>query len=120
MPVMANAFVSPAGAGMDPISGGCRLMSFSFPRRRGDGPVEKLLDTWPDPFPPQARGWTSHSSDECAVSLVSPAGAGMDPNGYCPGQSLPGFPRRRGDGPSTMERSSPVGAFPPQARGWTR
>ena len=151
--------VSPAGAGMDLsvcLRGGRRVR---FPRRRGDGPSTTPAETvlamfprrrgdGPSPrnrqnracrFPPQARGWTGRRPLDPSPSLVSPAGAGMDPSSRrarrrfarFPRRRGDGprsgggyhrrrrFPRRRGDGPRNAPREPPELPFPPQARGWT-
>ena len=93
-------FVSPAGAGMDPRHRAVIARRESFPRRRGDGPL--LVDVLPlrGAFPPQARGWTVGMGSSSGGMAVSPAGAGMDPPFAFSAFPSPGFPRRRGDGPS--------------------
>ena len=137
--------VSPARAGMDPVTHSCRLSVLGFPRTRGDGPAFRvILDVTP-PFPPHARGWTlgddsgpaacvtafpPHARGWTAVLIlvkrgyrdqVSPARAGMDryerltSRGY----AYRGFPRTRGDGPTKSSGSEISPAFPPHARGWT-
>ena len=101
---------------------GAKLTVFamsSFPRRRGDGPVNTSPSFFVSVFPPQARGWTCRRLSVPALPAVSPAGAGMDPRGRrrCGCESC--FPRRRGDGPLTMWVGRSRCWFPPQARGWT-
>ena len=101
--------VSPARAGMDPVSWRGRPIQ-CFPRTRGDGPFA----TWgtialltPGPVSPARAGMDrnscrTHGNDVLRLIVrVSPARAGMD----------------RG-----MEYSGLVhrGEFPPHARGWTQ
>ena len=112
--------VSPAGAGMDPWPATTPTGSPRFPRRRGDGPPPGPPGPPPDRFPPQARGWTPGETGEPVRVRVSPAGAGMDPGRVDGRPRASGFPRRRGDGPSSVSHFSSPWEFPPQARGWTR
>ena len=90
-----------------------------FPRRRGDGPSAGSPAAWGGAFPPQARGWTAGAGQEARAQMVSPAGAGMDPDACDDDGRPPGFPRRRGDGPKTATNAAKAVKFPPQARGWT-
>ena len=94
-----SRLVSPARAGMDLRYDRCRRSFARFPRTRGDGPDDEKTLTWLLGFPPHARGWTV--KPECAglLGLVSPARAGMDPDGHLVHKSFLGFPRTRGDGP---------------------
>ena len=91
--------VSPAGAGMHRLHGGCPAGDGRFPRRRGDAPRRAEVRLRKRAFPPQARGCTRAIRDALTRRAVSPAGAGMHPP-----------PPRRG---------SRVSRFPPQARGCT-
>ena len=94
-------------------------MTSCFPRRRGDGPRGVGRSVIVSPFPPQARGWTVPLRLDAEDSLVSPAGAGMDPDAWLPPPLGRRFPRRRGDGPRLGAASWHHAWFPPQARGWT-
>ena len=91
----------------------------SFPRRRGDAPGrgDDLADE--TKFPPQARGCTADLVSGADGPWVSPAGAGMHPQGALGRPELRGFPRRRGDAPSTRSDGREMMSFPPQARGCT-
>ena len=111
--------VSPAGAGMDLRHGPPMCGGGGFPRRRGDGPIEELDAGYPGSFPPQARGWTSRIQVRQRMHFVSPAGAGMDRCQRRGTSRSSSFPRRRGDGPFSLERVTLRQRFPPQARGWT-
>ena len=71
--------VSPARAGMDRIRSDARRQRRSFPRTRGDGPQQRLLDLGGQRFPPHARGWTVDRRCRGESEVVSPARAGMDP-----------------------------------------
>ena len=115
----ARRSVSPAGAGMDPAAKRPIPPSARFPRRRGDGPVEKGRKDGNEKFPPQARGWTVLGPDDADRIGVSPAGAGMDPPPRPRGGRRSSFPRRRGDGPEILDAADGSELFPPQARGWT-
>ena len=54
--------VSPARAGMGPISSKKGRENTSFPRTRGDGPERVVSIFVLDGFPPHARGWTAAPS----------------------------------------------------------
>ena len=111
--------VFPAGAGMDPRVRLKTTWPHCFPRRRGDGPPYCIRMCHHRAFSPQARGWTLAPAPRGRRCPVFPAGAGMDPGSIPVRSCLPGFPRRRGDGPSPSARSSSGSGFSPQARGWT-
>ena len=111
--------VSPAGAGMDRDSAAARCRCRRFPRRRGDGPIEKVSGKRRQRFPPQARGWTRLASRPRPAIEISPAGAGMDRLGRLVPLPAASFPRRRGDGPLAVMSVARPSKFPPQARGWT-
>ena len=49
-----------------------------------------------------------------------PACAGMDPTETRDNHVLDGFPRVRGDGPTSHDFSVTLSAISPRARGWTR
>ena len=111
--------VSPAGAGMDRTHRPEGQFRLCFPRRRGDGPMMAATQISATEFPPQARGWTRARSRRRRFPGVSPAGAGMDRRPGSARTASPGFPRRRGDGPSQNCPAIFGAMFPPQARGWT-
>ena len=64
---------------MDPSARPRPSGSERFPRRRGDGPLNRHSVLGMLRFPPQARGWTGTIPRSDVVAYVSPAGAGMDP-----------------------------------------
>ena len=130
--------VSPAHAGMDRGASWCTGSLGCFPRTRGDGPLQYLIEAAGAGFPPHTRGWTLRmrcARDPCDVS---PAHAGMDRTrgrrtrgphrfprtrgdgpaaGYVAGARC--FPRTRGDGPRLGDDGKPAHPFPPHTRGWT-
>ena len=113
------SIVSPARAGMDPRRSSLPALRESFPRTRGDGPVDITVPGGAGAFPPHARGWTLHTEARQLVRTVSPARAGMDrKHGHSPSPTRR-FPRTRGDGPETRALAESYAAFPPHARGWT-
>ena len=111
--------VSPACAGMDPGSPTCDSANRCFPRMRGDGPLPPCATNPTSMFPPHARGWTRRPGRVGAYPGVSPACAGMDPFTMSYRVLLEGFPRMRGDGPSSAALMTVAAKFPPHARGWT-
>ena len=112
--------VSPACAGMDPGSPTCDSANRCFPRMRGDGPLPPCATNPTSMFPPHARGWTRRPGRVGAYPGVSPACAGMDPFTMSYRVLLEGFPRMRGDGPSSAALMTVAAKFPPHARGWTQ
>ena len=67
--------------------------------------------------PPQARGWSLAIEHDNLLIGGSPAGAGMVlENGAWPRPSNR-FPRRRGDGPYTVQVCATVEPFPRERRG---
>ena len=91
----------------------------SFPRTRGDGPIERIVSSRVPPFPPHARGWTPYRAEAITPAEVSPARAGMDPSSRSARTRRSSFPRTRGDGPLLHECWHAGCLFPPHARGWT-
>ena len=91
--------VSPARAGMDPLTLLRSAEGAGFPRTRGDGPFGRWLMRRSRTFPPHARGWTPSPRSRLSSYRVSPARAGMDPAHLTPAPFSGGFPRTRGDGP---------------------
>ena len=79
------------------------LFVWSFPRTRGDGPVQFKDAARGFEFPPHARGWTQTDAEKVAAEKVSPARAGMD--------------RTRGDGPDAKEIRVVQDEFPPARAG---
>ena len=67
-------------------------------------------------FPPHSRGWTVYACAKEVVKYVSPALAGMDLGEHPNRPNLAGFPRTRGDGPSSPNQSSDLFWLPPHAR----
>ena len=116
---VAAHLVSPAGAGMHPVSGSSKRGERRFPRRRGDAPHGAPGGRRVLGFPPQARGCTGQRRSRLPPFGVSPAGAGMHRfTTRCAGNAS-GFPRRRGDAPDYHDRKLRGVWFPPQARGCT-
>src|SRR5690606_27349478 len=75
----SGAIVSPAYAGIDPLTLLRALARGSFPRIRGDRPLgsDSLAST--TAFPPHTRGSTFRPLPTPAPAPVSPAYAGIDP-----------------------------------------
>ena len=71
--------VSPALAGMDPMTEKAESWSKRFPRACGDGPVSCVPAGAYHVFPPRLRGWTLRRRRRDPAGVVSPALAGMDP-----------------------------------------
>ena len=94
-----NAGVSPAHAGMDPPESRLRPRKRSFPRTRGDGPLNLAGGRSQTPFPPHTRGWTVVAKVLGELLVVSPAHAGMDPWPCVRAWKRARFPRTRGDEP---------------------
>ena len=90
-----------------------------FPRTRGDGPPAVDHRRLPILFPPHTRGWTLRGLPLADARRVSPAHAGMDRSLSTTIRLRFGFPRTRGDGPSTYVSESSWLKFPPHTRGWT-
>ena len=89
----------PAHAGMDPSSACRPCPRHGFPRTRGDGPWEGLLDVLVLLVSPHTRGWTHLEESRLTPGLGFPAHAGMDPGRRRRDARHQGFPRTRGDGP---------------------
>ena len=113
------ALVSPARAGMDRPRWNSTDRSGSFPRTRGDGPLNRIAIHRQHRFPPHARGWTLFGLRRLDPGCVSPARAGMDRLPESRASARRGFPRTRGDGPHRMITRAGRALFPPHARGWT-
>ena len=91
----------PAHAGMD--LAGCLYGGFiqRFPRTRGDGPAQFSVSLTVRPVSPHTRGWTPKRLARLGQLHGFPAHAGMDPRAIGPWATAAGFPRTRGDGPSS-------------------
>ena len=111
---------SPAHAGMDPPRASSGRSWTRFPRTRGDGPNADLASLSAKTLPPHTRGWTRHGLPPGVASDASPAHAGMDRGRSWGDLCFRGFPRTRGDGPSSSSDAFPSPALPPHTRGWTR
>jgi len=96
-----------------------RPQSRRFPRPRGDGPGQLGNDNDFYMVPPPTRGWSRLCWGGSAALLGSPAHAGMVPFLTACQVSEVRFPRPRGDGPSSSQRSSVVSLVPPPTRGWS-
>ncbi len=110
--------VSPAYAGMAPRRQGAPDARGSFPRVRGDGPLEDRRREGPQGFPPRTRGWPFYGPPSAASLSVSPAYAGMAPAMRIAMLATLCFPRVRGDGPACGWVSRNAATFPPRTRGW--
>ena len=111
---------SPALAGMDPARGVTEQPVHRFPRARGDGPARCPDNAAAALLPPRSRGWTQRATGHRRPASASPALAGMDPDDRFRDRAGTGFPRARGDGPSTHTPSASTWRLPPRSRGWTR
>ena len=116
----ADFSASPALAGMDPSSPTSACGSPGFPRARGDGPSGSRGIGADVLLPPRSRGWTFIPTTHALDDHASPALAGMDLPMMSFFQSVIGFPRARGDGPSEKPRNPSRPELPPRSRGWTR
>ena len=91
--------VSPARAGMVPVSVGQVECLRCFPRASGDGPRDRSTPGSIAQFPPRERGWSPEHDGGGAGAQVSPARAGMVPWATLRTSAAKGFPRASGDGP---------------------
>ena len=108
---------SPALAGMYPVHTYCVSTVGSFPRTRGDVPLEARASTHARLLPPHSRGCTAFFSTAGAVLIASPALAGMYP---WPAQKAyidHSLPRTRGDVPNAIYESVQGSSLPPHSRG---
>ena len=109
----------PAHAGMDrPRRPACRR-SARFPRPRGDGPLNAVWGNGWSAVSPPTRGWTAGDDRQLGARDGFPAHAGMDRVRAAARGRPPGFPRPRGDGPTTAMRFWSCEAVSPPTRGWT-
>ena len=69
-------YVSPALAGMDRFTVPSGLVTTSFPRTRGDGPLNSRWKRCAPKFPPHSRGWTHRHAIEHVSAHVSPHSRG--------------------------------------------
>ena len=111
--------VSPARAGMVLHRGFLGRLGAGFPRASGDGPHPARCTSTPSVFPPRERGWSRVSVGCCNAAPVSPARAGMVPQGTTAAQELRSFPRASGDGPAARALQRRSSTFPPRERGWS-
>ncbi len=91
--------VSPAPAGIDLALFDYVNAKISLPRTRGDRPCCPLRSGHGLPSPPHPRGSTSEQFKITQHIEVSPAPAGIDPNGFLPRCGKKCLPRTRGDRP---------------------
>ena len=112
--------VSPARAGMVPDPASPRSILLGFPRASGDGPLDYSEGVNADGFPPRERGWSFLGASRIYRTRVSPARAGMVPNGCWLGTKIYRFPRASGDGPCLQLSMGQPRRFPPRERGWSR
>ena len=107
----------PAGAGMSPWRGFWVVSPFRLPRRCGDVPGAKVLDTQTGEVAPQVRGCPDISLEECQDALGCPAGAGMSLAATACGGPPLRLPRRCGDVPGTTMAVGFTSPVAPQVRG---
>ena len=110
---------SPAPAGMVPWRRARAASASRFPRTRGDGPPPPSLPRRRRPVPPHPRGWSLREGGAAALTIGSPAPAGMVPAKRSRYRSPAGFPRTRGDGPSPPDPEVAAVVVPPHPRGWS-
>ena len=91
----------PAHAGMDRRRSVSSWTRRRFPRPRGDGPQSLTGDCSSEAVSPPTRGWTALVLTEHSRITGFPAHAGMDPEDRVTMRLGCGFPRPRGDGPSS-------------------
>ncbi len=84
---------------MDPRWARAGWRARCLPRLRGDGPAAVSRAIQMRESPPPARGWTLLFDKLDSGYKVSPACAGMDPEGLVTSQHRTSLPRLRGDGP---------------------
>ena len=111
--------VSPAHAGMYRWFSTQSPTGWSFPRTRGDVPQMANQQLLGQKFPPHTRGCTWVARELIRFGGVSPAHAGMYPFQGLLLNSLPSFPRTRGDVPAPPSFWVKVTVFPPHTRGCT-
>src|SRR5690606_23426208 len=99
-----EAEVSPAYAGIDRLRSAIVASGSGFPRIRGDRPRSRTACSSCPPFPPHTRGSTSKRGGGRESVRVSPAYAGIDPRSPPEPEATMGFPRIRGDRPTTLGR----------------
>jgi len=112
--------VSPAPAGIHPLSGrrGCGVRR--LPRPRGDPPFAPRSGSDARRSPPPPRGSTHSRSSQPRFQSVSPAPAGSPPSRRRADRASRGLPRPRGDPPAPGWTASPPWSSPPPPRGSTR
>ena len=118
-PPPKNYGVSPARAGMVPRPAHYSADHQRFPRASGDGPQLFAEAVVRLQFPPRERGWSRAGRSERIDHRVSPARAGMVPQGGAGAAACRSFPRASGDGPSQHRSRRPKRWFPPRERGWS-
>ena len=111
---------SPAHAGMYPGGNRKTHISWSFPRTRGDVPIQMTAARYSAGLPPHTRGCTGAGAGETARPRASPAHAGMYLGQRGQRAREKGFPRTRGDVPSDMTATPMRRPLPPHTRGCTR
>ena len=112
--------VSPAPAGINPPLTHHIPEWNSLPRTRGDQPGQNVAADQPGGSPPHPRGSTPHPVDFWTKLPVSPAPAGINPEGAA-GMTKPHrLPRTRGDQPGFDHAANRCAGSPPHPRGSTR
>ena len=113
----SNTRCFPAHAGMFRAGGKHPYRQRSFPRARGDVPIDDVLDRLQQGFSPRTRGCSVVATAPPVDVTVFPAHAGMF---LCAGytQTTPGgFPRARGDVPVNIHCEKAIFGFSPRTRG---
>ncbi len=118
-PIGGPLVVSPAHAGIDPVSIGYSTRRGRLPRPRGDRPGADGAEPAGRPSPPPTRGSTTDPVGARGRDGVSPAHAGIDlARAVGPHQSSR-LPRPRGDRPTKTRPPQAHTASPPPTRGST-
>ena len=110
---------SPAHAGMYRGTRRNGSFSFRFPRTRGDVPAWSPSRSTTPRLPPHTRGCTQVPPRDGAREAASPAHAGMYPAADSVNSLSGGFPRTRGDVPSSRRGPGAIRRLPPHTRGCT-
>ena len=111
----ANVF--PAYAGMFRINLWQQGLLWGFPRIRGDVPDVAEVKNAITRFSPHTRGCSQCSQSHQQSAPVFPAYAGMFPHAENIGNPAQGFPRIRGDVPTSPRLRNTSPPFSPHTRG---
>ncbi len=112
--------VSPAHAGIDPLSRLSTICWPCLPRTRGDRPAVHREAVLKQVSPPHTRGSTPPAVRGFYRGPVSPAHAGIDPGMHQTRTGTRRLPRTRGDRPMVVRAFVGPSRSPPHTRGSTR